>query len=234
MLAAVAAVAVSGAFAACQYIPPTPKPLDSQAWAYKWKFSGKTTKAIKTTCKYGAGDFITRKSTSLKLEGWSLYCEPNCGDFEAAEATEFFWQTKPSKVLLDGGVELVVANVIGKKGADYEAAGALTVADVANVTAYHLGFAGLGKYDTKNARVKSIKGNFAGVAAAPQMKNGKDTDCSTAPTVISKVWECCGCPTADADSVAYGKWSVKYNKSMAKKYANGKLAAKDVLPKWAR
>ena len=229
-LIALSAAMIAGAtFAACSYIPVKPVVKNDPAWAYQWKFSGKTTKAVATTCKYGTGTYITRTATSLKIQGWSFYCDPNCGDFEAAEADEIFWQTKPSKAILAGGVTLEVANVIGKKGKEYEAAG---TADFDN--AYALTFAGLGKYDAKNARVSSVKGNFAGTAVAPSMKDGKDTDCTTAPTKVSKVWECCGCPTADADSVAYGKWSVKYNKSYAKKYGNGTLKADKVLPKWAR
>lgn len=233
---AIAATALAGAaLAECAYIPVTPVVEAEPAWAYQWKFTGKTTKAVATKCDYGTGDYITRTGASLKIQGWSLYCEPVCGDFEAAEATEIFWQTKPAKVMFtEGGVTFLEANVIGKKGKEYEAVGNANFASDDGTTAYTLAFAGLGKYDAKKTRVSSIKGNFAGLAKAPQMKNGKDTLCTTAPTVISKVWECCGCPTLDADSVAYGKWSVKYNKSIAKKYGNGKLDYNKVLPSWAR
>ena len=220
-------LAIGGAFAECAYIKPITPTTTDPAWAYKWKFTGKTTKAVDTTCS--SKGYVTRTAAALKIQGWSLYCDPNCGDFEAAEADEFFWRTKPSKAILGGGVTFEVANQIGKKGKNYEAAGLAVFTDKDGVTMYYLTFAGLGKYDTKKARVKSVSGNFAGIAAAPT-SNG--TDCVDGEK--SKVWECCGCPTLDADSVAYGKWSVKYNKSIAKKYANGKLEAKHIYPKWAR
>ena len=235
MIAAASVALAAGAFADCSYIPVQPVAQIDSAWAYKWKFSGKTTKAVVMTCVDNA-QYVTRTATSLKIQGWSLYCDPVCGDFESAEALEIFWQTKPSKVLFaDGsGVTFEVGNIIGKKGKEYEAAGEAVFTGIDGVTGYDLFFAGLGKYDTKKTRVSSIKGNFAGIAKAPQVKVGKDTDCITAPTKISKVWECCGCPTQDADSVAFGKWSVKYNKSYAKKYGKGTLDAAKLLPSWAK
>lgn len=230
--AAVAAMGVS-AFAACSYIAPTPAKQGDPAWAYKWKFSGKTTKAIEVRCARQQGTFVTRTAASLKIQGWSFYCDPVCGDFEAAEADEIFWQTKPGKLVLDGGVTLEVANVIGKKGKNYEAAGLAEFTDATGNDLYALTFAGLGKYDAKNERVSSVKGNFAGVAAAPGLTSYNKANCNY-DSAVSKVWECCGCPTLDADSVAFGKWSVKYSKSYAKKYGNSKLDLNKVLPKWAR
>ena len=100
IVAAAAAMGIS-AFGACSYIPPTPSKVGDPAWAYKWKFSGKTTKAVEVKCSRQAGTFVTRTSTSLKIQGWSFYCDPICGDFEAAQADEIFWSTKPEKVLFD-------------------------------------------------------------------------------------------------------------------------------------
>lgn len=211
-------------FGECSYIKPQSAVSIDPAWAYKWKFTGKTTKAVTSTCEAK----VTRMSTSLKIQGWSLYCDPSCGDFEAAEAYEIFWQTKPYKTMLGGGVTFEVANQIGKKGKHYEVAGLAEFTDNDDVI-YTLTFAGFGKYDTKKAYVKSVSGNFAGVAAAP---SNKGSDCMAGEK--SKVWECCGCPILDAKSVAYGKWSVKYNKSIAKKYANGTIKPKHIYPKWAR
>ena len=229
---AIAAVALAGAaFAECQYIEPVKDTPAEPAWAYKWKFSGKTTKAVKSSCD----DAITRTGTSLKIEGWSFYCDPECGDFEAMEADEYFWQTKPTKTLFKkgSGVAFEVANVIGKKGKEFEAYGVAQFADEAGNYDYLLAVAGLGKYDAKKAYVKSIKGNFAGLAAAPALVTGKDTACTKAVSNVSLVWPCCGCPSEEAGSVAYGKWSIKYNKSWAKKAANGQLSQK-LYPSWAR
>ena len=225
MIAAVAAIVAGGAFAACSYIEKKVVTTNDPAWAYKWTFTGKTTKAIDVKCD--KTDYVTRTSTSLKIQGWSFYCDPVCGDFEAMEADEVFWSTKPAKITLDGGVTFEVANVIGKAGKNYEAFG---VADFASDGAwlYTLYLAGFGTYDAKNDRVSSISGNFAGIAAAPR---SADQKCTLGD--VSKVWECCGCPTLEADSIAYGKWSIKYNKSMAKKYAAGeKDLYKKVYPSW--
>ena len=224
-------LAIGGAFGACKFIDkkPTPTSGDS-AWAYKWKFTGKTTKAVKAVCHNKTG-YISRSSASLKIQGWSFYCEPDCEDFEAGpdEADEIFWQSKPSKKILDGGTKFELANIIGKKGKNYEAAGTAAFSDADGITKYDLWFAGLGKFDQKKKRVKSISGNFAGRASAPWLddKSGCSSD-------ISQVWTCCGCPTENAWTVAYGKWSVKYNKSWAKKYANGKAKWEKLVPKWAR
>ena len=224
MIAAVAAVVAGGAFAECSYIKKITVKENDPAWAYKWKFSGKTSKAVKAPCN--SVNYISRTSTSLKIQGWSLYCDPQCGDFEAMEADEFFWRTKPSKITLDGGVTFEVANIIGKKGKNYEAFGVAEFAS-ADTQLYTLYLAGFGKYDSKKDRVTSISGNFAGIAAAPK---SDDQHCEDGE--VSKVWECCGCPTLNADSIAYGKWSIKYNKSMAKKYANGKLDEEKIYPSW--
>ena len=221
-------LAIGGAYAAsCQFIDkkPTPSSNDS-AWAYKWKFTGKTTKAVKAVCPK---DPITRSSASLKIQGWSFYCDPDCDDFETEEADEIFWQTKPSKKILDGGAVFELANIIGKNGKNYEAAGTAKFADDDKKTQYDLTFAGLGKFDQKKKRVKSISGNFAGTASAPWLND--KTGCSSD---ISQVWTCCGCPDQDAWTVAYGKWSIKYNKSWSKKYANGKAKWEKIVPKWAR
>ena len=224
--------AIGGAFATCQYIPKTPSNSKDSAWAYKWKFTGKTTKAVKSNC---TGQPITRSSASLKIQGWTLYCEPSCEDFEdTTKAQEVFWQTKPYKTGLVAEVTFEVANIIGKKGKNYEAAGQAVFMDNTGAKQlYSLTFAGFGKFDRKEqgtSRVKSVSGNFAGVAAAPS--TDEKSDCKVG--ALSKVWTCCECPILDADSVAYGKWSVKYNKSISKKYANGKLQDKHILPKWAR
>lgn len=221
--------AIGGAFGACTYLEkPDPKTVSDGAWAYKWKFTGKTTKGVKSNCSPNYP--VTRTSASLKIQGWSLYCEPQCDDFESAEADEYFWQSKPKKLVFDtgSGVTFEIGNIIGKSGKNYEAMGTATfIRD--SETMYGLTFAGLGKFDQKKKRVKSVSGNFAGWAVAPY-KDGKN-DCGGDKT---KVWECCGCPTLEANSVAYGKWSVKYNKSLSKKYANGTIKSKHIWPKWAR
>jgi len=96
-----ALAAVTGAFAACEYTPE----VKTTAWVYQWKFSGKTTygvkpatvKATKGVCGYTTGGdaaaCTVRAPASLKIEGYTLYCEPGCGSdyFEKfAEVNEIF------------------------------------------------------------------------------------------------------------------------------------------------
>lgn len=232
MFALATAALVGAVEAACQYLPvPAPTPTEA-AWAYQWKFSGKTTKADVAKCN--GGDVVIRVPASLKIEGWSFYCDPACGDFEAMQADEIFWMTKPEKAILDGGIDIEVANVIGKKAKEYEAAGLADFTTAAG-DQFALIFAGLGKYDAKNLKPTSIKGNFAGTRTAPQLvqDNGR---CVAPGLATAAVWPCddCSCPTETPYSVAYGKWSVKFNKGKAKKYAAGTLDATKLLPSWAR
>lgn len=223
-----AAVLAVSAFAQCSYVAPAEQ-TTADAWAYKWTFTGKTTKAVSITCS--GEKYVVRTPSSLKLQGYAFYCSPSCGDFEKLECDEVFWATKPFKQLFtkeDGGLNFEVANIIGKKGDKFETAGTLVLGDT-----YTLTFAGFGKYDKKNTRPSTIRGNFAGIAAAPSLTVGEATACSNPLSQVSTVWECCGCPTTEADSVAFGKFKVKYAKSYAKKYAAGTLSNK-FLPSWAR
>ena len=241
-LMALAAIAVVGStFAAqCGYTPTTP--VQKTAWVYTWKFSGKTTEgaALKDVkvpggaCGYN-GDTIkggyVRVPASLKIQGYTYYCSPVCGsdDFETI-SEEFFYMTKPEKSYLEGGVTLEVSNIIGKKAKQFEMAGKANFVEFldlagADKTAYDLTFAGLGKYDSKNSRVSSVSGNFAGTAYPIWYVSNKVCaeagyyDCET------------GVLKYAAPSVAFGKVSVKYNKSAAKRYLEGKKVAVK-YPSW--
>ena len=242
LIALAAVFAIGGAFAACEYIAP------DTAWVYKWKFSGKTTYGVKPMkikaetglCGYtggtgNSGETCTvRAPASLKIEGYTWVCKPDCGStaFEQfAEVNEIFWQKKPFKASLAGGVATDVSNIIGKKAKQFEAAGTATFTEFINAGSteegtYTLTYAGLGKYDLKNSRVKSVSGNFAGFLDQPHYisasvcGNAGYWDCATLQLV------CTG------TSVAYGKWCAKYQKSASKKYLKyGKLPK---VPSWVR
>ena len=243
-LIALAAVAVVGSTFAgtCGYTPVDP--VKDTGWVYTWKFSGKTTegKALKDTtipssqCGYAGGTIkggYVRVPASLKIQGYTYYCSPICGsdDFETI-GEEFFYMTKPEKSYLEGGVTIDVSNIIGKKAKQYEMAGDADFIEFLDLagsdkTAYSLAFAGIGKYDKKNSRVSSVKGNFAGVAYPIWYVSNKECaeagyyDCAT------------GVLAYDAPSVAYGKFSVKYNKSASKRYVEGKKVAVN-YPKWVK
>ena len=229
MIAAAAVAMVGSTFAACQYVAP------DTAWVYKWKFTGKTTKGtqpkqVKVTtglCGYtGGGQTATgctvRTPASLKIEGYTWVCTPGCGSeaFEQfAEVNEIFWQKKPFKAAMAGGVSAEISNIIGKSAKQFETAGVASFTENVENTTYTLTYAGLGKYDQKNSRVKSVSGNFAGILSQPWYISNKDC-------VPAGYWDCATlslvCP--GGATVAYGKWCAKYNKSASKKYLKyGKL-----------
>ena len=239
MIAALAVASVAGAYAACSYDAPT------TAWVYKWTFTGKTTFGVKPAavkvetglCGYtgGGSSDVTctvRASASLKIEGYTWYCEPGCGSdyFEKfTEVNEIFWQTKPFKATLAGGVATDVSNIIGKNAKQFEAAGTATFTEFINYGSteegtYTLTYAGLGTYDLKNSRVSSVSGNFAGYLDQPHYitaqicGNAGYWDCETLAL------ECTG------TSVAFGKWTAKYQASASNKfYQRGTLPS---IPNW--
>ena len=254
MIAAVAAIVAGGAFANCgRGTPGNPASCSVQDWVYTWKFSGKTTEGVKVKgsdatedlCGRGtpAGDDVyVRVPASLKIQGYVAYCDVSCGSemFEVIAAeNEFFWQTKPEKIVLDGGLNLEVSNVIGKKKKQYEVAGTAEFTGYYTATdpvTYQLTLAGLGKYDKKNDRVSSASGNFAGTLVQFPWYVSNSV-CKPAGA-----WTCCTFDFIDPQvvgalpSVAYGKWSVKYNKKLSKKLQgnNGLDAVVKATPKWAR
>ena len=242
MIAALATVAVAGAYAACEYTPV----VKDTAWVYKWTFTGKTTvgkpvtaKAVKGgACGYaptpgetGSCGLAVRVPASLKIEGYTWACKPGCGSdaFETAmiEQQEIFWQTKPFKASMSGGVSTCVSHIIGKKAKQFEAAGVAEFSAYADHVlgndqgTYVLTYAGLGKYDTKNDRVTSVSGNFAGFLDQPYYIGQIGIqDCPPAG-----FWDCMTGALTCGPSVAYGKWSAKYMSSASKKYLN-----KGVIP----
>ena len=242
MIAAAVAAMTAGAFAdnVCgQDDGPAVK-----GQVYKFTFSGKTTKGLKAG--EGAGGVCgqqgnpdecgPRAAAKLKIKGWVAYCEdPACGTTLLAGtegATSWaFWTVKPRKgAIADAAIETGILHVIGKKPNKAEMFGTLkgTVSFGGNAE-WSLGdglyFAGLGKYKASKGIYSSISGNFAGSPAAPWYIPSSGNcveagyyDCATLAIV-------CG-----ENTVAFGKWSVKYNKSASKKInKNGRLPK---VPSW--
>ena len=229
MIAAAVAAVGFGAFGAdCGEVVQK-----DSAWVYAWKFSGKTTVGKKTTVaaslcgEGGDADCTIRVPGSLKIQGYTYFCNPGCGsdDFENfTEELEVFYMKKPYKTYLYGGVATELSKIIGAKKKQYEAAGVATFDDPVTTSTYTLNYAGLGKY--KSGRVSSVSGNFAGTLSQPYYvpKTGK--------CIPAGYWDCESLDLVcnGGDTVAYGKWSAKYKKSASKKYAKNSTAAK--LPKF--
>lgn len=231
-----AVVAAMGAAAFGANCAPDPVTVKDAAWVYAWKFTGKTTagkkaaaKGNNSACAPIAGAACTyRAKASLKIQGYTMACNPGCGSdaFETfAEALEVFYMTKPWKASMAGGVSTELSHIIGKSKKQYEAAGTASFTEVAEGVTYALTYAGLGKYDLKNSRVKSVSGNFAGTASQAWAYNLKKDLC-----IKAGYWDCATLAlVCDGATVAYGKFSAKYKKSASKKYANGKAPK---LPSW--
>lgn len=240
MIAAAVAAAGVGAFAAVNNCAPVQE-LSDTAWVYQWKFSGKTTwgnkaaaKGNSSACNPTLGATCTyRVKTSLKIQGYTAVCNPTlCADTELGFETQFveenevFWMTKPWKASMAGGVTTEIAHVIGKNQKQVEIGGVAELTELAENSQYLLTYAGFGKFDKKNRRVKSASGNFAGFLSQPWAYNLKKDLC-----ILAGYWDCetLTMLVCEGPSIAYGKWSVKFKKSAAKKYANGKAPK---TPSW--
>ena len=238
MIAAFAAAAVGGVFAANCKPGATPEPtLDP--WAYSWTFSGKTTTGVLVkgiadrdtgVCNPGTipgtDDEYIRVPTTLKIQGYTYQCFPECGSFGEWDK-EAFVITKPAKDWFDGigeAGDLGIAHVIGKKATQVEIADEFDAVTVDSGEEYYLVFAGFGTYNLKNVRVSSASGNFAGMKITPHALSVRGC-----PEAI--YWDCTGLAYLDDDewSIAYGKWSVKFASSAAKAYEKGKVAKLPVV-----
>ena len=227
MIAAAVAAIGFGAFASSDCGEVVQK---DAAWVYKWKFSGKSTVGKKTTvaasvCKDGGdADCTIRVPGSLKIQGYTYFCNPACGDFESFdEDLEVFYMKKPYKTYLYGGVTTEIANIIGAKKKQSEVYGVATFNDPATLGTYSLTYAGLGKY--KSGRISSVSGNFAGTLDQPYYvpKAGK--------CIPAGYWDCDFALVCNGGATpAYGKWSAKFKKSAAKKFAKNSTPVK--LPKY--
>ncbi len=231
--AAVAAVGITAFGGNCA--PTVP----DTAWAYVWKFTGKTTTgntaAVYTANPCGGGTTASctyRVPASLKIQGYTYACAPQvCADdalgFETqfAEVNEVFYMTKPYKASFYGGVTTEIAHIIGKSKKQAEVQGVASLTENVENSTFTLTYAGLGKFDLNNMRLTSANGNFAGTLSQPWAVLVKKGIC-----IQAGYWRCdtlaleCAGP-----SVAYGKWSVKYNKSASKKYLTGSTVK---MPSW--
>ena len=252
MIAAAAVAMVGGVYAASGCNPQEVKPVDS-AWVYNWKFTGKTTEGVlKVTEAIPVGCLVggipsqmeaIRVPASLKIQGYTVKCNPTCLDVEeaafvgnSAKEGEAFWITKPTKgffgaILKDGtvipaGVSFKFGNVIGRAAGKYEVLGSFKGIESLNGEIYALAFAGQGSYNKNKTRVTSASGNFAGTMIVPHYHvYVKELDGCPKATV----WDCAGFQFLNVEdhafTAAFGKWSMKYNAT-----ASANFATKGVRP----
>lgn len=196
---------------------------------YKYTFSGKTTVGAPTAgsdnlCGEATAGCVVRIPGTLKIQGWVAYCFCDCQNTIVSDTfdAKAFWATKPYKAdIPDGTVAYNLVNVIGKKGTQCEAAGAFTgtityTPEVTWALGNGLAFAGMGKYSFKSGSY-SASGYFAGQPVASWYIKGKVCEQTHVWDCTTLVVDCENTP----DTVAYGKWSVKYSSSDSKKYMKG-------------
>ena len=235
MIACAVAALTAGAFAAGCGDDEEPA-VTTVNQVYKATFSGKTTKGVPgkdVTTSVLCGDdqttegCVVRVPATLKIQGWYVLCNVTCGtilEVANAPARQAFWQTKPYKAdIPDSATAFSLINVIGKKGKDAEAAGTFTgtvtyAADATWSLGDGLAFAGLGKTKLKSgtlAYFPSFSGNFVGEPVASWYIKGNT--CAQ-----THVWDPCTM-TVNCDetpnTVAFGKWTMKYDASATKKAA---------------
>ena len=222
MIALAAAGLVGGAYADCQEGAKC-------VFAYQVSLSGKSTVAASTKAKPSAciDADCYRKAGSYKVKGyiWGKtadltnpdQCVEGCGclDLSSAdvEKVTYLWNTKTLKKL--GDMEFSQLDLVGSND-KMKAKTAEVVAKIGDLV-----LAGFGKYDTKKLEFKSASGYFAGTVAAPvcvsctyDASNCEETCTPSA----SKAFTLCTLEANDVDTTpAYGKWSMKYSKSAAKK-----------------
>lgn len=201
--------------------------VEDTGWVYKWTFTGKTTKpaeakaaAAASLCGEAPDTCAVRIPTKLRIKGYTWICSPGCGDqfSEFTEVNEIFWSTKPEKDSFAGGLANELFHIIGTSAKQAELAGGAEL--TGSAMRYEFSYAGLGRYDVKNSRLKTAKGNFAGYAY--------HENCLT-----SAVWNCdphtlnCG---ENPATVAFGKFKVKFMKKASKKYAS--VGVIPSYPKW--
>ena len=247
MIAAVVAAVAGGTFAA--NCGPGVEPVKESAWVYQWKFTGKTTEGanvadveVKGNCGpqvIPAGCTI-RAPASLKIQGYTYFCNPGCSsDFfpKFAEGLEVFWQTKPFKTSLAGGVTTEICHIIGRAAKKCEVYGTAAFdgafgwdekeqKPIGRIH-YDIAYAGLGKMAQTDSRkhVTSVSGNFAGTLSQPWLVTS--TKCA-----LAGYWNCADLSLVCTDpSVVYGKWSAKYKYAASENYVNGKMIA---LPSWVQ
>ena len=206
---------------------------------YQFKAALKTTKGVAAGVEGAAGICgeptpgsvdVYRTKDSIALAGW-LYAAENCtcdGWIEKA----LVWETKRKVQLTDAAFAFGLAegtpNVIGKKCTEAEAFWTLTgtfnygAQRAQTITLYG---AGLGSFARKTATF-SLSGNAAGTMSASYdlkltakqlEKLGAEACEASKVSKCDAVW-CDDEDPIDSDTVVFGTWSMKYNKSMTTKY----------------
>ena len=233
MMFAAAMTIVGGAYAACGDAPEVPELDCALAWDVKISLKSTVPETTKVkTSKVPCGDPITtggvcyRKPGKYTWDGLLFSCDCECDSILGAEF--WLWNKKAKQFVVAGGeLEWAVLNVIGKKQQDAEGYFDFE----SDVPAGKFYAAGFGKWDfgKKSNWLKNLKGEIVGLGEPPVCL---DYDCDEYPAVA---YLCSDLSEAieDLPTVFSGKFAIKFNKSMAKKFSKYDefTALEMVLPK---
>jgi len=202
MLLAAAAMIVGGAFAQC-----SDPEVSNCSLVYDFKASLKTTvgKSYSGDC----ADLCYRASGSKSFKGYIFSCECECTNF-LRNAT-FYATEKKSGAEIYGVPYWMFLNAIGKNGTDAEG-----IFSIYSDSMYEtFAAAGQGKFDDAGL-LKSMSGSMLGYMEPPYCSE-QCSDGEYAVAYPACDWE----SSTSVPTVAYGSWSMKYNKSLSAKYAQG-------------
>ena len=209
MMFAAAMTIVAGAYAQCGFDDPNYE--CDAALVYQAKFNVKTTKGKPYSGK--CDDVCYRQKGSANYKGYLYACGCTCDEFMDAEL--LLTGNKKNREVFEGFPEWVTLNKIGKKNLDAEGYFHVELDDVETGREFILDAAGFGKFDKKGGYLKNMSGNFVGLMSAPLCEDPCEIG-DPAVAFPACDWE----EDEDVETIAFGKWSIKYNKKLSKKYWN--------------
>lgn len=236
IMIAAAACALTGAVFAESCAPD---PIAPAARVYDVKLNVKTTKGIAVGAKYNTGTqcapgtasicTVIRSKDSTTIKGYIYLCEAIC---DVKTYSNYFWDSKRKGYLtVPATFDWDILNVMGQTGTAAEGAWTLTATfgyDAMRAQEYALRGAGFGRWasDKYGVYLKNMSGNFAGYASASYDLTTKYTEAiAECICKASQILTCADFGTAvytDANTAAYGTWTLKYNASVSKAYQSGK------------
>lgn len=207
MMFAAAMTIVGGAYAQCG-LGDTPGM--SCALVYNAKFSVKTTKGKPYSGK--CDDLCYRAKASVSYKGFLYVCACSCDEF-LQDGMFYLSGNKKNSEVFEGAPEWTVLNKIGKKNLDAEGFFNAELSDLETGREFNLAAAGFGKFDKKTGHLTSMSGNLVGVMSAPEC----EIECATGEPAVAFP-ACDWDESDDVATIAYGSWSIKYNKKLSKRY----------------
>ena len=208
MMLAASMTIVGGAYSADCGLGTSSNAPCSAALVYDVKISVKTTagKSYSGECY----DSCYRAKSSRSYKGYLYACGCTCDDLLAAE---FYLVDKKNDDVFEGAIEWNILSRIGKKNLDAEGLFEADLADAFTSREFIIAAAGFGAFDKKTGQLKSMSGNVVGTLTAPECVVPCDIG-EPAVAFPACDWQ----EDSDVETVAFGTWSIKYNKKLSQRY----------------